>query len=585
MDERKQTITEAMIRRRVGERSFERGQHYFHAGRIVNARRAGAMLKADCHGSYDNLYRVRATIEEGAIADADCSCPVGSGGHCKHVAALLLTWLKRPEDFREVEEVDAALSRRSKDELVALIRQMLLRAPELESLLEVPLPTGKRTGQKVNPETYRRQVAAAFRGYDDEGGDTTQIAEKISATVAIADGFLAQGEADNAAAIYQATLNEVLARYSEFDDESGDLSQVVGDCVEGLGRCLEDETADTARREQILRALFEVYAFDVNLGGVGLGDDVPDLLLRHTNDAEKPRVSAWTLAAMKKQSKEDWSDHWHRQVYGGFLLRLQAHQLDDEGYLRLCRESHRLNDLVERLLSLGRVEEAIEEAQRASDYEALELADIFVRHKHADAAERMMFARAKTTQDTRVWDWLTKQQKARGDPATALVWARRVFDVRPSPEQYREIQSLAQRTHTWESVRAELLADLNKKKHFDLLIEIFLLEKDIDAALATLEQTPSDSPFGYADLALPVAKAAEASRPRDALRIYQQAAEQIIAARARGAYAEACEHLARVRQLYRKLDEGHAWEEYRQKIDAETKSLRAFKEEMARAKL
>ena len=89
MTSSKQPLIEDTIRQYVGVESFRRGEHYFRDGMIFNARRTDTMLKADCHGSGGNIYRLHATVENGDIADADCSCPVG--GHCKHIAALLLT--------------------------------------------------------------------------------------------------------------------------------------------------------------------------------------------------------------------------------------------------------------------------------------------------------------------------------------------------------------------------------------------------------------------------------------------------------------------------------------------------------------
>jgi len=141
-------FSEDDIPKRVGERSFERGRRYFQGGAIRNARRQGPTLKAYCEGSRPEPYRVQVTFGSKGIEEADCSCPVGAGGHCKHVAALLLTWLHRPEEFREVEELDKALERRSKAELIALIKQMLLLWPELEEILETPLP---RTGRRRTP--------------------------------------------------------------------------------------------------------------------------------------------------------------------------------------------------------------------------------------------------------------------------------------------------------------------------------------------------------------------------------------------------------------------------------------------------
>jgi uncharacterized Zn finger protein len=459
----------------------------------------------------------------------------------------------------------------------------------LESLLELPLPTGKKSKQKINDETYRRQVAAAFGGYDFEYGAATSIANELSATLEIANGFLAQGEVDNAATVYDAIANGVVENYEEVDDESGALGGVVQDCVEGLSQCLEDdaERTNAELREKILDALFEVYRFDVNFGGVGLSDGVPDLILKHADEEEKKQVAKWARVAMNaaRRAGNELSDNWRRQAYGGFLLRLEANTLDDEAYLRLCRETHRLNDLVTRLLKLRRVDEARDEAARAGDYELLGLADIFLQHKQTAVAEQLITDRAKTTKDTRIFEWLEERNKQKHNYEDALSWARRINAVRPSLEQYRDIRKLATQVGTWADVRVELLADFEKRKYFDLLTQIHLDEKDIDAALKTVEKTQGGFPYFSPDLRLTVAKAAEETRPRDALRIYLQVANRIIQARNRGAYSEACKYLVRVRTLYQKLGEDEVWGQYLSKLKEETKAMRAFKEEMAKAKL
>jgi tetratricopeptide (TPR) repeat protein len=270
------------------------------------------------------------------------------------------------------------------------------------------------------------------------------------------------------------------------------------------------------------------------------GNFARKLSLRHADEEEKKQVAKWVRAAMNaaRRAGNELSDNWRRQAYGGFLLRLEANALDDEAYLQLCREAHRLNDLVTRLLKLRRVDEARDEAARAGDYELLTLADVFVQHKQIEVVERLMTERAKTTKDTRIFEWLKERSKQRDNYADALMWARKINDVRPSLEQYRETRKLATRVGTWTTARAELLANLEQRKDFSLLTQIHLDEKDIDAALRTVEKTQGGFPYFSPDLRLAVAKAAEETRPRDALRIYLQVAERIIQARDRGAYVK-----------------------------------------------
>jgi hypothetical protein len=88
---------------------------------------------------------VEATLGPKGIVADDCSCPIG--GRCKHVAALLYTWIDDPDAFTTMDDVDTLLAKRSQAELTDLIHKMIDRYPDLV-LLELPLP-GARA--RANP--------------------------------------------------------------------------------------------------------------------------------------------------------------------------------------------------------------------------------------------------------------------------------------------------------------------------------------------------------------------------------------------------------------------------------------------------
>jgi uncharacterized Zn finger protein len=125
------TITENQIRSRVGERSFTRGKRYYQQGAIMSRWLQGDTLKAQCWGSMPQPYHIWLQVGPDGIVAGECSCPVGSGGACKHVAALLLTWLHEPDSFQETEPLEKALEQRDKRDLIHLIRQMIARYPDL----------------------------------------------------------------------------------------------------------------------------------------------------------------------------------------------------------------------------------------------------------------------------------------------------------------------------------------------------------------------------------------------------------------------------------------------------------------------
>ncbi|HVL24803.1 MAG TPA: SWIM zinc finger family protein [Thermomicrobiales bacterium] len=93
-------LTERDVGARTDSGSFSR--IYFRQGHIQDTALRGTTLQALCHGSGIVPYHVSATLalrgEEGENPRAfACTCP--RGGFCKHVVALLLTWLDDPARF------------------------------------------------------------------------------------------------------------------------------------------------------------------------------------------------------------------------------------------------------------------------------------------------------------------------------------------------------------------------------------------------------------------------------------------------------------------------------------------------------
>jgi uncharacterized Zn finger protein len=577
-------LTPKAIQRQVGERIFNLGQRYFEDGALFDLRRQGNTLKGRCQGSRDEAYRVEATLKGKGVASAECSCPVGDGGHCKHVGALLVAWEGRPEEFTEVEELEPALHRRSKEELIALIKLMLRKEPDLELVLQTPLPGTGSARSKATPEAYRKQAATAFRHGGYEWGAAGAIADELQGIVEIGDEFNKQHDYAGAAAVYQGVLTAVMDNYHSVQDEEGDLHSVVSDCAQGLGKCLAEAKGDPARRQPILRVLFDLTLFDIEEGGIALSDDVPDLAEEATAD-ERRLLAGWVRDALPKGA--DWSADWRRKALGGWLLQLEADTMDDEAFLRACRETGRRHDLVKRLLELGRLEEALEEIKAASDYDLPTLADTLVKHGHGTEADRIMAERAKKSKDVRILEWQKKRATARKDWGAVLVLAERLFRNQPSLGGYKDLRKLAQKQGRWDALRPQLLALLKKDQYAYVLIPIYLEEGEIDEAL---EAVKSGRPYSYAygygeNLAVKVARAAEEDRPRAALDIYRKQAEGLIAGRNRSSYKEACQFLKKVRDLYKQMGEEGAWSKYVAKLRAEHKSLRALQEELTRAKL
>jgi uncharacterized Zn finger protein len=112
-----------------------------------------------------------------------------------------------------------------------------------------------------------------------------------------------------------------------------------------------------------------------------------------------------------------------------------------------------------------------------------------------------------------------------------------------------------------------------------------VLEGEIDRALETLERYSQQHRWGRNTLALRVAEAAEESRPRDAIRLYLEEVERLIAGRGRGSYAEAANYLLRVRAVYEQIGEEKAWQTLIANLREKNRRLPAMQDEFNQAGL
>ncbi len=171
-------LSEADLRAYSDEASFQKGYDYYLHHAIVEPILSESVLRAFCHGSGLSPYRVVVTLlpagDKSAhkVVSAGCSCP--RGGFCKHLVALLLTWIHQPERFVVRSRLMGRLSEKSREELLALLDQLVQRQPDIEPmvelLIELPLATpaqgknrpGSGKERTLDPSTIQNQVDSAF---------------------------------------------------------------------------------------------------------------------------------------------------------------------------------------------------------------------------------------------------------------------------------------------------------------------------------------------------------------------------------------------------------------------------------------
>jgi uncharacterized Zn finger protein len=577
-------IKQSDVRNWTDEVYFQRGQNYYKQGAIYDQRKQGMTLKSKCAGSQAPFYRQEVLFNSKEIESAECSCPVGEGGHCKHTVALLLTWVHDPNSFQEGESLDVVLEKRSKGELIAIIKEMLEQEPDLESLLELPLAEGD--SQPLNIKAIRLQANRAFQGTDFEWGYAREIKRDLNLLLKLAAGYLSRNDVENSSSVYEVIIETILDNENAaLGDEEGQLLGIVYECCEGLGRCLSGVT-ESKKRIGILQVLFSAYQWDtIKIGGVGAADNVPDILTSQTTPRERTEIAKWTREIMPKGNS--WSDGYHREVLGRLLLDLEADTLDDEAYLKICRQTGRLNDLIDRLLILNRMDEAEAAARKAEDYPLFKVIEIFTRHKRADLAEKLVIERLQTSRDKdvdeRLIEWLSDRLRGRGDFSSSLELEERLFWKYPNLEKYKKLHKLAKQLDRWDALRIQIIAQLEKKQDFDFLITLYLYEKEVKLALAMLQKLPQR--WGDHELHLEVARAAKKQYPQESIRIFEQEAERFINDRNRDSYSRAALCLREIRDIYRRLNETESWQKLIMDVRDRHKRLPALQDELNQLKL
>jgi uncharacterized Zn finger protein len=615
--DRFKTVDAADIQRLTDAGSYSRGASYYRSGHIYDTVLRGATIQGQCSGSAAEDYRVRATF---ALADApgdepltafDCTCP--RGGLCKHIVALLLTWIHRPEEFEAREEIATLLKDRSREDLLVLIARMLDQDPDLEALLELPVPTmqavpgmgGKRT---VEPATISKQVRAAFRRNGYEWGAASEIASDLERLKAIGDGYAQAGQWANAQAVYGTVAVEGAERYGEADDEGGALAAAIMGCVEGLANCLDaqaelspEDHLEPAARAELVRTLYDCW----NEIDFDLETDVPEVIARNVTPSERTQVEAWIRKAMRPGSA--FSDQYQNRALMEFLMALKAHSdVSDADLLAEYRNFHLYSEAAGLLVKMGRIEEALAVAREhlPEAYSALQFAEQLlalggtaVPQAFAFIEERLQKAeKGQRHEAAHYLGWLGKQYAAHGMAEKALATERRRFADSPSQETYEAAKAAAQMPGQpdglWDRLRPELIGALERQNAWSLLTQIYLQEKDVRSALDALRRLDRvegggyfGSLWGLPELRERVAQAAERDFPEEALDIYQRLADNLIAQRGRENYQQAAVYLDRARALYNGLDLGALWKEYIADLRDRNRTLRALKEELEAAGL
>ena len=530
-------LTESIIRAGADAQSFQRGQGYYRRGAISNATVQGSLLSGDCEGTQAPYYKVRVELDEAGIRSAYCTCPYDYGGHCKHVVALLLTYLHHPKQFAVRKDPADLLADLGRDDLIALMTKLMRDQPELydwaEAATSVPSASGKTKKtkrKKVDSDVYRRQVRnilhsldgmRASEAYWHVGGLVDQLRE-VQAT---AMKFLDAGDADTALAILLALIDEAGDGIEYIDDSDGYFGSFIGELGQPLAEIVLSLDLSAVEREQLANQLTKKAR---HLDDYGLDGALEPGIQALTQDWDAAPTGA-TIEATRRLTRrhraefeEDWNtdedsngeetyaDEWDwpgasvgdpsagsplpsvGDYAGQALTEAKLNVLERQGrieeYLDLCQRAGRHLRYALKLCDLGRVPEAIKFAEKhlASGEEALKMAERLRTLGHL--AEAIAIGeRGLNLAGTKVplGEWLGPVEEAQGRTKQALQAWLAAFPERPSLDTYKTLKRLA--GSGWGKLQPQVMAALGKSHDKMALAEVLLFEEEWDEAIKVAE--------------------------------------------------------------------------------------------------
>lgn len=537
------TITEAAIRNLARSQSYDRGEEYYEQGAVREVTRRDNLLRAAVEGSQYEPYQVKIEFDETGVVDTSCSCPYDHGGICKHRVAVLLTYIRDPDEISQRSPVSELVASTDPAERRDLIVAIVERRPDLAEWIESRLetPHSEDTGgdsrdqsPHINRDSIRRQVQYIFQPLNECGGRThdpytvveTDV-EELGEVLEQARAAIEVGDSETALDVLEPLADELMDE--EWLALSYDDSQAIFEFFDEVDNTLAEAllTADLSGSER---------------------DDWEARLQTWENEmssyTDRPPYSValaaiqrgWGSDPIQRAMKPDRSntDLWEGESpwYAEDVIRDRLNVLERqdriEEHLNLAAAADLIDAYVTMLVAEGRVDEAIEYGQQnlRSPDDSLTLAKTLRSHDRPQAA--LEIAQHGLTLDgsgkAELAEWLRDRASSIGEPEVALEAAIAAFKTSPTLVAYQATEELAD--EDWPAVREELLEALadrdTTQRSAQRHVEIFLYAERYDEAIAIADR------FSVYKVVEPVADAVWDERPQWTIDACKAQAEPII---------------------------------------------------------
>jgi uncharacterized Zn finger protein len=413
---------------------FLRGEEYFDEGYVSLIEPLDSQtIKGIVQGTHK--YNVSISIDAEGEINCECSCPCDF--NCKHAAAVLLKWLSIKNKYKNrlqkvkpplKESIDQLLEKKSKEELIELTKAMIEKHPEFTSLIKIE---HKEIVSKV------KRLFSQFWEWDE-------VDDFINQLEAILEGIRRNKQAWKKALFNEMNLcSTMMIKNVDSVHDEGELGIFLDDWFETYGELFSTIKPTINEKKEFIRTIAkwiekDDYGYDGSYekAFIGMCKTEEDITLIKT-----------CLDSMEAQYHED------KEYNQEFYLELYDKIGMDDKYIEVAEQSGLISDLIDKLIALNRLDEALK---------------ICNEHIQEDFS---MYLEIKKIE-------ILKKLGKKPELAQSL------FNLLEKTGDFNYYLKMKQESpkEEWKNYLERIITDAKNKRRFDLLSRIYYTEKDFKKA-------------------------------------------------------------------------------------------------------
>ena len=517
-------ITDAVVRRLAGERSYQQGLDYFSGGHVESLEDLEGSVRAVVHS--DLNYTVTLAANDGVL-DYSCNCAVGiDGAFCNHCVAAALAWLGRAPGKEKssgrgkpkkvtLANAEKILKSEDKDALVRMLLDWAQDDPKLRERLII------FAASRLGSDTAIAAVKKAFEKATRAGNimylpDVRIWTRGVDSAIDSVEKLLNDGHATAFIDLCEGGLASVAYASQQVNDSPIHFENLRDRLQNIHYRACQEARPDSVELAKRFFAWELRSSFGVFRGALKRYKEILGVngvkAYRELAEAEWQRVPA--LAAGHKVSRRD--------EHGGITRIMES----------LARESGDIEQLV-----------AVMSRDLSMAYNYLSIAEVYRQVGQFDKA--LLWAEKglrdfPNRTDDRLCEFAAAEyhRLSRHEDAMKLIWA--TFLERPYLKAYKTLESHAKKAGAWPDWRERALSEIRQRAPKNMgnpvrwrgvlpddnnstMVEIFLYEANPEEAWREAQVGGCSD-----DLWVKLAAACETQQPEGAVAIYMKEAEAAI---------------------------------------------------------